>query len=302
MLLRRHNLNLLPVLRELLRTRSVSRTAENIGSSPSAVSSALGRLREIYGDELLVLVGRRMELSAKALALIEPTERACRDAEELLGRAAFEARLTSRRFLIETADYATYLLAPALAACFAQEAPRASVHFSEYRANPGARLSRGAIDALVIPEDASGQLRDVANSARLFADDFVVIASMHHRAFQGALTRDIYESARHAIFRLPDDDERPDARARPHRNVQHNNVVFVESFLALPAVVERTDCLALVQRRLALRFRQSHAIEIHPLPFEAQPLVVSVCWSKARERDPALGWLRERLADAARSL
>ena len=94
LLLRRHNLNLLPILRELLRTRSVSRTAEIVGLSQSAVSAALARLRETYNDDLLVMVGRRLELTEKGAQLIEPTERACLEVEGLLRPS--QLRLSSR--------------------------------------------------------------------------------------------------------------------------------------------------------------------------------------------------------------
>ena len=62
------NLGLISIsLRELLRTRSVSRTAEIVGLSQSAVSAALARLRETYNDDLLMMVGRRLELRIRRM-------------------------------------------------------------------------------------------------------------------------------------------------------------------------------------------------------------------------------------------
>ncbi len=58
--LRAVNLNLLPVLRELLRERSVTRAAEKLHLTQSGVSEALSRLRYHFQDELLVRVGRKM--------------------------------------------------------------------------------------------------------------------------------------------------------------------------------------------------------------------------------------------------
>src|SRR5579864_2111581 len=61
----RLDLNLLVALDALLTERSVSLAADRIYLSQSATSSALGRLREYFDDELLVLKGRQMVLTAR---------------------------------------------------------------------------------------------------------------------------------------------------------------------------------------------------------------------------------------------
>ena len=68
----RLDLNLLVALDALLTERSVSLAADRLCLSQSATSSALGRLREYFGDELLVVKGRNMILSARAEELIDP--------------------------------------------------------------------------------------------------------------------------------------------------------------------------------------------------------------------------------------
>ncbi|MFM1886579.1 MAG: hypothetical protein RL026_1736, partial [Pseudomonadota bacterium] len=68
----RLDLNLLVVLDALLTERSVSLAAERVCLSQSATSSALGRLRDYFGDDLLVLKGRNMVLTARAENLVGP--------------------------------------------------------------------------------------------------------------------------------------------------------------------------------------------------------------------------------------
>ena len=50
------DLNLLVVFDVLLQERSVTRAAERLDLTPSAVSHALRRLRELFDDELQLLV------------------------------------------------------------------------------------------------------------------------------------------------------------------------------------------------------------------------------------------------------
>src|SRR6476659_8516931 len=74
--LKRNQLDLLPILHELLRTRSVSQTARSLGISQPAVSQALRRLRTAFGDALLVPLGRELQLTERAAALMAPLQEA----------------------------------------------------------------------------------------------------------------------------------------------------------------------------------------------------------------------------------
>lgn len=57
------DLNLLVTFKVLMEEGSVLRAAERLGRTPSAVSHALGRLRQQLDDPLLVRVGGKMQPS-----------------------------------------------------------------------------------------------------------------------------------------------------------------------------------------------------------------------------------------------
>jgi LysR family transcriptional regulator, nod-box dependent transcriptional activator len=65
----RLDLNLLVALDHLLHLRSVSGAAERLNMTQSAMSNALLRLRQYFDDDLLVKVGRRLELTPRGEAL-----------------------------------------------------------------------------------------------------------------------------------------------------------------------------------------------------------------------------------------
>jgi DNA-binding transcriptional LysR family regulator len=60
------DLNLLVVLRALLVECHVTRAAARVGLSQSATSHALSRLRELFGDPLLVRNGRTLSVTRRA--------------------------------------------------------------------------------------------------------------------------------------------------------------------------------------------------------------------------------------------
>ena len=69
--LSRIDLNLLVALDALLTECSVTRAAARVGLGQSAMSHNLGRLRTLFGDELLTRSSEGMRPTPRALALID---------------------------------------------------------------------------------------------------------------------------------------------------------------------------------------------------------------------------------------
>src|SRR5690349_6823765 len=110
------DLNLLVVLRALLTERHVTRAAARVGLSQSATSHALSRLRELYGDPLLVRRGRLLSLTPRAERLLPTLERGLSDLQTALdGEPQFDPATARRAFTLGMADYAqAVLLGPLL--------------------------------------------------------------------------------------------------------------------------------------------------------------------------------------------
>jgi DNA-binding transcriptional LysR family regulator len=128
------DLNLLVVLQALLEEENVGRAARRIGLSQPATSHALQRLRKLLDDELMVRVGSRMQLTARAESLRHPVrdllERVC----EFLVNESFEPSVSCRTFRLFIADNAVDLLLPALLAKLRKLAPRVRIdlHSCQY--------------------------------------------------------------------------------------------------------------------------------------------------------------------------
>jgi DNA-binding transcriptional LysR family regulator len=274
-----------------------------VGLSQSAVSTSLAKLREIYSDELLIMVGRRLELTEKGQQLVEQTERACQELELLLLPAAFDPMSETRRFSLCAADYITFVLAPRITTTMARLAPDASMHFVSYRSDLESQLLRGKIDIVAMPTSSAGTLNNQALSTPLFEDEIVIISSARSKIVEGGLTKGIYENSRHAMFRLAGETyDSHESNILRKAGIRQKDVVLVEQFLTLPAIVESSDCLALVQRRLAERFKDNYKISIHKAPFETPPVQIRAYWPRSADRVPAHRWFREQLIEAGENL
>jgi DNA-binding transcriptional LysR family regulator len=133
--LRRFDLNLLVVFDVLMIERSVTRAAERLGRAQSAVSHSLSRLREQFGDPLLIKGGMRMQPTAFALDLIEQARPMLGGIQRVLSPAHVFDPATSRRvFRLAAPDFLLTLFADLLCNC----APKRP----SYRSNGSRRASR----------------------------------------------------------------------------------------------------------------------------------------------------------------
>src|ERR1700722_15024752 len=89
----------LHVLATLLRERSISRTANLLGTTQPAVSKVLGHLREQFADPLFVRNGRAMQPTTRALDLSQRLHALLTAADELTAAAAtFDPARSDRQF------------------------------------------------------------------------------------------------------------------------------------------------------------------------------------------------------------
>jgi DNA-binding transcriptional LysR family regulator len=297
MLLRSVDLNLIPVLRELLREKNVSRAAANLGLSQSATSAALARLRATLRDPLLVQVGRRMELTERAKELVAPVQIAAEAAEALWQRRGFDPATATREFVVATADYAAMILAPRLIAHLREHAPGITLQFIDINARSIERIRHGDIDIGMLPRSVleqlgSGELR----SALLFRDEFVAVAA------KGARRAAAKNGEAFATFKvgIVDSESAAERWVAGHRDVLKTIYSF-QQFSMLPFMAVEAGVTALVQRRLAERLAKYLPIRIVPSPIPATKIELHAIWSAARQQDQAHRWLLDLLRTIAKA-
>src|SRR5262245_36548829 len=151
--LRRFDLNLLVVFDILMTERSVSRAAERLGRTQSAVSHSLSRLRDQFGDPLLVKAGARMQPTALALDLIEQARPMLSGIQRLLSPQHLFDPATSRRiFHLAAPDFMLTMFADLLAQLLS-DAPSVSVEWTAPREPTLLDVAEGLIDIAIVPAE-----------------------------------------------------------------------------------------------------------------------------------------------------
>src|SRR5215831_17357325 len=88
--LRSFDLNLLVAFDALIAERNVTRAASRVGVGQPAMSHALSRLRQLFGDELFVRTGGTMQPTTRALELAASVARVLADIrQDILADRAF---------------------------------------------------------------------------------------------------------------------------------------------------------------------------------------------------------------------
>src|ERR1700682_90541 len=124
------DLNLLTALKALLAEKNVTRAGESVHVTQSAMSGILARLREYFGDPLIVQIGRKMELTALAESLVEPVNDVLLRIDATVATRPGFARSSSRRlFSVVASDYVINVLLIDVLRRIHHEAPGMSLEF-----------------------------------------------------------------------------------------------------------------------------------------------------------------------------
>jgi len=295
------DLNLLVALDVLLKERSVSRAAEVLNLSASAISNALGRLREYFDDELLVQIGRKMELTPRAESLREGVrDLLLRFDSTIAVPPAFAPHDSDRTFRIFASDYTQLVLAPAMMTLAAEQRSTVRFEFAPQVATPHLDLERGEADLLIIP---TGFMSPDHPREVLYQEGFVCMVWRDGALADGELTFDRFVAAEHVAMQPA--GGRADAFEGwflKRYGITRRVAVQTYSFITLPALLVGTDRVATVHERVARRLVGAWPLEIRPTPMKIDSMEQAMQWHKFRTKDPGLTWLRGLIVDAARRI
>ncbi|KQT44544.1 hypothetical protein ASG43_14545 [Aureimonas sp. Leaf454] len=291
------DMNLLAVLNTLLKTRNVSRAAEEMFITQSAMSNALGRLRTFFDDPLLVPLGRRMELTPLANSLEEPLRDIMTRVESaMLMRPHFDPATEDRTFTIVISDYSMAVIGPQLVRRVAALAPNIRLNLWAQHTNPTQLLDRGEVDVLIVPEvlGAAHHASEI-----LFVDDLVVLVADDGPYAGTQITLEQFSTAPHVMTEPLIGQQSFASVAMQDAGIEPKYTLSTYSFSAIPDFVRGTGQIALIQRRLADLAVRKGGLQILPPPLAFPPLRQSIRWHEHRSLDPGLVWLRQQLMACA---
>lgn len=284
------DIRLLMVFDQIYKTRSVTAAAEALDLGQPAVSVALAKLRHHFGNPLFVRTSNGMEPTPFSEGLVQPVRDVLAALDQVLGyRSEFDPATAQRTFRICMTDISQLVLLPRLLAKLRVMAPAVCIETIPMSADAARLLESGEADLAI---GFMPQLEAGFHQQALFLQNFVCLTGRRHPRIGEALDRAGFEAEDHAVVSssgaAPSLLEREIARQGITRRVALKS----PSFLAAAFVVEHTDLLLTIPRRLGEILEGRGEFRIFPLPFPVPEYEVKQHWHERFHHDDGNRWLR----------
>lgn len=289
------DLNLLLHLSALVRCASVSRAAEHLGITQSAMSAALSRMRRLFNDPLLVREAGGMRLTERAIELGRQFQPMVEQWLDLtLTRVGFDPMLSRRAFTLYATDYAQFAVLPRLGGALLRDAPGVQLTALPARLNHGLSMLESNHVEFVI-----GYYPDPSDSVRtrpLFSEPIVCLMRAGHPASR--VEWNVETWLRHPHLDLAahtrNAGEMIDRRLADN-GLQRQVGMTLSSYLAAPAVVAGSDLFANLPRSIALH-GMNERLAMRELPLTLPPIQIGLYWHERYQDDAGHAWLRQYVA------
>ncbi|HVR19267.1 MAG TPA: LysR family transcriptional regulator [Polyangiaceae bacterium] len=311
------DLNLVVLFDAVAREGNVTRAAERLGVTQSALSHALRRLRTLVGDPLFVRGSGGMVLTPRAESLVVPL----RSALVTLGRALSEPGVFApgsarRAFRVATPDLFDVIVLPPVLERIRSEAPGIDVTIVPLdQPRLAERLETGEVDVAIVPreETQSSEAPVPAEGGlvrrTLFRDRLVCLIRGEHPLLVGtpgrrsrkkrSLSLDEYARLSHLLVSPSGQGQGPVDRALAERGLARRVALRVPHFYSALAIVARSDLVLTAPTALARVARKPKVVTLAP-PLRLPGHSINLVWHERFSKDPAHAWLRELLVDVAR--
>ncbi len=285
----------LKLLVTILDSGSITRAAQALGVTQSAVSHQVDRLRAITGDALFVKSGRGIVPTARAQALATEARQLLGQMQAFVHRNALDPTRLSECFTVAANDLQRDLLLPGLLQRLQTQAPQLRLRVIDSDI-PSADLLRAQDCTLVIsprPPDAT----DIVHR-RLFTDRYRVFYDASQRPAPTA--KKAYVNGRHVTLTYADGRRLDIDDQLERQGVNRTIDVSVSSFAAMAAFVRGTDRMA----TLPGRFRQGvmQGLSDVAVPFPTPDMPMYAIWHVRHQDDPVHQWLRQCLLEETSAL
>jgi DNA-binding transcriptional LysR family regulator len=286
------DLNLLTALTALLEERHVSRAARRVGLSQSAMSEALGRLRRHFGDELLLRVGNRYELTPLAAGLRVSAGAAMELVEQTFSAGAeFDPGTCDREFVLLCSDYAASVYGPHLMRAVLDAAPRARLRLLPIPREPAqpATVAGRGIDGFLMPR---GMAAHGFVGVDVFRDGWVCLVDDGNETVGQDVTLGAMAGSPWVVQDTTELSN-PVLTGLRAIGIQPRIECVVGDFHSIPFLVRGSARIGVAPSRLLGLQGSAAGVRALPAPFETPPVVETLWWHVAHTADPAHRWLRE---------
>ncbi|WP_166265830.1 LysR family transcriptional regulator [Marinobacter caseinilyticus] len=305
----RVDLNLLVYLDVLLREKNVTKSANHLGITQPAMSNGLRRLRNLFGDPLLVRTSEGMTPTERASELQPLVRSILSDIEQAVQqKTPFSAIDSQRVFRIMASDYAESCLMPRVLRRIRQEAPQVTLDVLTPSDVSFLDVEQGRLDMAINRFDTIPQS---FHQKTLWTEYFACLVNARNPILNARFTLDSYLEASHiwvsktgfgvGVGVNPKDVQRlgwvDEALSRMGRKRQIS--VFTRHYQVAMLLAEQHDLIATLPSRAAWLQKDNDGLVVKVPPFDIPPFELKMAWSPLLQHNADHQWLRRLIVEVA---
>ena len=295
--LRQFDLNLLVIFEALISECHVSRAAEKVFLSQSAMSHALNRLRSYLNDPLLVRTENGLQPTPRALAMLPDVRKALQLIDRtLLPTEVFTAQTSQRTFCIASTDYFESVVFPDLVSYLQATAPHIRLHIEMISEDASSsKLENHQVD-LVVGMDATQKIPAHLISQHWITEQLVCLAGVDNEQVQESLSIEQYVNLPHAVFSdLTGDTSSTIDNWLNAQQLSRQSIVRTVNYMAAARIVAQTSAIITLPSHMANLFSQMLPVRVVAPPKGIPSIEMTTIHHPLFDNDPGLQWLKEQI-------
>jgi len=275
----------------MIEMRSVSKVANKVGVSQSALSHTLKKLRSQFEDPLFHKTASGMEPSQRALEIY----RAIKDPLENLTSAlqvvqAFEPKLSEHTFVLGTSDYFEKLLLTPIVQYLSIEAPSIKLRCVNY---DDLQLNKELINVDLVFGSYKNPPENLYKQT-LWQDKFVtVVVKGHSRIIKDKITLKQFINEKHILISPAGSGTSLVDNELAKLGLKRNIALTSRLFNTPVEVIENSEMITTMPERLAKHSAKQEKVKFLQPPISMQSFDMNMLWGPLKHKDPAHQWLRQ---------
>ena len=262
------------------------------------MSRALERLRKMFGDELLIRVGREYERTARGERLLRDLESLLPRLELLLKGEQFDPALSEERFRVTMTDHACVVVLPDLVRRVAGAAPKLRLVVVPWSDARFEDVEAGRLDLVLDVASAPSSL----NSEVLFADVFACVVAASHPVRARRFTLHQYLKYPHVVVDVLSGQQTPVDHPLAVLGLKRHVGLVLPYFLPAALAVAQSNMILTTPSRLARKLEKSADVRVVKAPRELVGFKYEMIWHARLTADPAHEWFRNQVRAVAKEL
>ncbi|BAU66123.1 transcriptional regulator, LysR family [Stanieria sp. NIES-3757] len=297
--LRQLDLNLLVTLDVLISEASVTKAAERLNLSQSAMSYSLKRLRTILDDDILIRTSREMEVTPYARQISDRLRQILREIQStLLEKETFNPATANETFRIAASDYVEATIGVNLLQQLNAQAPNVRIRISNLdKETVMDALDDNRIDMII---NAELPLKNWHVEESLYREEFVCVVKGDDSLTKLSVAD--YTRKPHILVSMRDDFQGKGDEILKLQQQFRQVIWSTPHFMAVPLLLASSNCVALLPNRMARQCAKAMNLKLLPPPIPIEGFTISLIWHQRNTNNPQHQWLRQKIVDSTKDI